>query len=128
MQGVLLELTLLASDIKLNGQGRHPLDFPMTPMLRAAAREARPRSPSPPVHPSASRSVALSTPASPTRGREGGRYRVPKRAISPWGNHLSLHQDKMMTPAVAQHDFFQLWLLEIRIAERLQFESAFRGN
>ena len=73
MQGVLLELTLLASDIKLNGQGRHPLDFPMTPMLRAAAREARPRSPSPPVHPSASRSVALSTPASPTRGREGGR-------------------------------------------------------
>ena len=70
MQVVLLELTLLASDIKLNGQGRHPLDFPMTPMLRAAAREARPRSPSPPVHPSASRSVALSTPASPARGRE----------------------------------------------------------
>ena len=71
---VLLELTLLASDIKLNGQGRHPLDFPMTPMLGAAAREARPRSPSPPVHPSASRSVALSTPASqPARGREGGR-------------------------------------------------------
>ena len=70
---VLQELTLLASDIKLNGQGRHPLDFPMTPMLRAAAREARPRSPSPPVHPSASRSVALSTPASPARGREGGR-------------------------------------------------------
>ena len=39
MQGVLLELTLLASDIKLNGQGRHPLDFPMTPMLAQGGRQ-----------------------------------------------------------------------------------------
>ena len=99
MQGILLDLTLLASDIKLNGQGRHPLDFPMTPMLAQGGRQGGQTALTIATSPSVGKSFCRSFHTSQPHQREGERYRVPKRAISPWGNHLSLHQDMMMTPA-----------------------------